>query len=85
MLQAKPEQQTSVWAPKLLLADHRIEHPQHVTEASRQGDLLKFSFCQQALIKSFEHKVATHRRERGHIQHGTDIRPATADVRWSLA
>jgi hypothetical protein len=71
--------------PRSLLFDHRVENNQELTYAGRQGDFLDFPFGQQALIKSFDHRVETSRCKDGHVEYGTNIGTAPSDMHLAFS
>src|SRR5262247_3595430 len=71
-------------APRFLLSDHRVEDDQEFTHAGCESYFLELPLSQQALIKSFDHRVATNRCQGGHIKYRTDIGAATSNMCLAL-
>ncbi len=76
---------SNFWIPPGTSLQHRIHDGQQLSHAGDDDDFGELPGLLEALSESLDNRIAAHRRDCGHVQHGAQIGPATPDESFPVS
>ena len=70
--------------PWRLVAEHCVERGDHLTHHRHDDDLRLLSGGREAIVESFERRIATHGDQSRHVEHASDGRATAPDTARSF-
>ena len=75
---------TKTVGPKDIVANHCVEHGDHLTHHRHDHDLRQLAGGRETVVERLEHRIPIAGAHRRHVKHLADVRPPAPDAAPSL-